>query len=141
MALPPPVERSQQASAASLERWKHQVLVVDDDPEVRRDTCELLHEEGYRTVAAWNGREAFGLLLTSTVTPSLIVLDLVMDTIDGPEFRRRQLQSPRFADVPILIVSGRPDGDASARALQADGFLPKPLDHSALAAEIKRILG
>ncbi|MEZ0228834.1 MAG: response regulator, partial [Planctomycetota bacterium] len=128
MAVPPRLDGSSPALQAKHNRWKHQILIVDDDPEHRRDTCELLHEEGYRTLAAWNGREAFGLLLTASAVPSLIVLDLVMDTVDGPEFRRRQLSTPRFADVPILVVSGRPDGEKAARELEADGFLAKPFD-------------
>ncbi len=123
-----------------LQRWTQQILVVDDDPEHRRDACELLHEEGYRTIAAWNGREAFGLLLTSTAAPSLIVLDLVMDAVDGQEFRRRQLQSPRFARIPVIVVSGRPDGEARARDLQADGFLAKPFDPADLASAVARVL-
>jgi CheY-like chemotaxis protein len=123
------------------ERHNKLIMVVDDDPEFRRDICGFLEDEGYRTIAAWNGREAFGLLLASAETPSLIILDLVMQTLDGREFRRRQLAHPRFAHVPVIVVSGTPDAESIISPLGAAGFLGKPLDADGLAAEVERVLG
>ncbi|MEZ0228403.1 MAG: response regulator [Planctomycetota bacterium] len=128
------------AGAVRENRAAKLILVVDDDPMFRRDVCGFLEDEGFRTVAAWNGREAFGLLLTALEVPSLIILDLVMDAVDGPEFRRRQRQKQRLAEIPVLIVSGDPDGELTAKALHAAGFLGKPLDADKLVGEIDRIL-
>ncbi len=122
------------------ERASKLILVVDDDPMFRRDVCGFLEDEGFRTIAAWNGREAFGLLLSSVETPALVVLDLVMDSVDGREFRRRQALHARYSKIPVLIVSGSPDADQVAKDLAVTGWLPKPLDADALVREIDRIL-
>ena len=80
------------------------VLIVDDDEAVRRLLELLLTTSGYETVTATNGVE--GLEEMHRQLPCLVLLDIQMPTMDGFEFRRRQLADPHLARVPIVCLTG-----------------------------------
>src|SRR3954470_4702331 len=107
------------------------VLIVEDDPEVREMLRELLVTEGYYAVAAEDGLEALHLLRTvrhrAPELPCLVLLDLRMPRLSGHEFRRAQLADPIVASVPIAIMSGATDAEAWAHALGAVATLTKPI--------------
>jgi CheY-like chemotaxis protein len=79
------------------------VLVVDDDFDIRQVLAEVLGDSGYSVVAARHGAEALEVL--KTVTPRLILLDLSIPTMDGVEFRKRQLRDPVIASNPTVAIS------------------------------------
>src|SRR5712671_3769124 len=105
------------------------VLIVEDDPEVREMLRELLATEGFYAVAAEDGLEALHLLRTvrhrAPDTPCLVLLDLKMPRLSGNEFRRAQLGDPIVASVPIAVISGAADADERAHALGAVATLIK----------------
>jgi CheY-like chemotaxis protein len=107
------------------------VLVIEDDDGVSLSVATLLRDEGY-TVEVVNGGTAAMRRLESGPLPSLILLDLMMPDMDGIEFRRRQLADPRFAEIPVIILSARPDVGYQAARLRADDFLRKPMSFEAL---------
>ncbi|MET0341610.1 MAG: response regulator [Polyangiales bacterium] len=113
------------ACAPSEARSTSSVMVIDDDDDVRSAVNYVLRDAGYQVQLASNGREALDLLEHSHA-PDLIVLDLVMPHMDGWEFRVEQRRDPRLAEVPVLVLSA--DSSHKARAIDADGWLPKPLD-------------
>lgn len=106
------------------------VLVVDDEPDIRELVCEILQFVGYSVLTASNGREALERLRGADL-PGLILLDLMMPTMNGWEFRAEQLKDPRISSIPVVVVTG--DGNASekARLLSATSYVMKPfhLDH------------
>jgi len=104
------------------------LLVVDDDPEVRRLTESLLTAHGYHVVVAAHGKD--GLQRLRERCPDLIVLDLNMPVMDGWEFRseQRYLSDKKCAAVPVLIMTGDDDAATRANTLQAAGIIMKPLD-------------
>jgi CheY-like chemotaxis protein len=110
------------------------VLVVDDDPAVRNSVKWLLESEGYQVVTAPNGRRAINLLLRG-LRPCLILLDLMMPGTDGWTFRRLQLGDARFADIPVVVYSGRGN-----QGVELPGVvqLAKPADAEVLLGVVSR---
>lgn len=102
------------------------VLVVDDDFDVREALCEVLTECGFDVTAASDGQEAL-TLLQGGLSPSVILLDLMMPRMDGAELRTRLLEEPAFARLPVILLTA--DRRSEARPLvTADAFLRKPVD-------------
>ena len=118
------------------------VLIVEDDPEVREMITALLATEGFYTVAAGDGLEALHLLRTvrhrAPDAPCLVLLDLKMPRLGGTEFRRAQLDDPTVANVPIVVMSGATDLEQRAEAMGAVATLTKPLDFDVLIEVVKR---
>jgi CheY-like chemotaxis protein len=118
------------------------VLIVEDDPEVREMIRQLVSTEGFHAVAAVDGLEALHLLRTvrhrAPNAPCLILLDLKMPRLGGNEFRRAQLGDPTVANVPIAVMSGATDLEQRAAAMGAVATLAKPLDVDVLIDVVKR---
>jgi CheY-like chemotaxis protein len=106
------------------------VLLVDDDPELGLMLATTLELENKQVIVAANGQEAFNLALRHH--PAVIVLDLMMPTMSGEEFRNVQVATPEIKNIPVLVVSAHHDGAAIARRMNVDGYLPKPIDFDAL---------
>jgi CheY-like chemotaxis protein len=102
------------------------VLVVDDDPDVRRFTQTLLCANGYSVIVADHGRDAIRRLRGHC--PDLIVLDLNMPVMDGWDFcaAQRALADAHRAAAPVLVMSGDDDAERHAHALHAVGVVKKP---------------
>jgi signal transduction histidine kinase len=113
------------------------VLVVEDDRDIRETLTTLLGSDGYLVGACANGREALETLRRGRPT-DVILLDLMMPIMDGWEFRVRQKEDPRLASIPVLVLSA--DGTPKATAIDADGYLRKPIDYAALIRTIERTL-
>ncbi len=112
------------------------VLVVDDDPTVRAAAALTLEAEGYEVRCAAHGREALERLRQER--PDLIVLDMMMPVMDGWELLDKLKREPRWAGIPVVIVSAAESGRARAAALQAADYLQKPVATQDLAARVKR---
>ena len=80
------------------------VLVVEENIDVREAMTAFLEGEGYHVVGAANGREALVQLRTSVIF-CVVLLDLGMPVMDGWEFRAQQLGEPAMASIPVVIVS------------------------------------
>jgi len=107
------------------------IMIIEDDPDVRSALVELLADEGYPTRAVSNGAEALGEL--EHAAPRLILLDLLMPVMDGWTFRAHQLDDPEWARIPVVVLSAIA-GVESAASLAADAYLAKP-------AFAERVLG
>jgi CheY-like chemotaxis protein len=118
------------------------VLIVEDDPQIREMLRELLATAGFHTVAAQDGLEALHLLRTvrhrAPHTPCLVLLDLKMPRLGGNEFRRAQLGDPTVANVPIAVMSGAADLEQRGAAMGAVATLAKPLDVDVLMQVVRR---
>jgi len=118
------------------------VLIVEDDPEVREMVRELLATAGFHTIAAPDGLEALHLLRAvrhrAPDAPCLVLLDLKMPRLGGNEFRRAQLGDPTVANVPIAVMSGADDLEQRGAAMGAVAILAKPLDVDVLMEVVKR---
>jgi DNA-binding response OmpR family regulator len=100
------------------------ILVVDDEPPIRRLLLVALEAEGYAVRTAPDGESA--LLATRDSMPGLIVLDLGLPGMSGDAFLR--LIRSDGLDVPVIVVSAKLDGPAVAARAGANAYLSKPFD-------------
>lgn len=115
------------------------VLVVEDDVTFRRDLCGAIEDEGFAAVGASNGTDALHWLESGTIAPSVIVLDLVMEGMDGEALLARLAQSRTFKGIPVVLISGRPDVAEVAERVRARGVLAKPFLPDELLRVVKKL--
>jgi CheY-like chemotaxis protein len=117
------------------------VLIVEDDAPTRDMLATLLATQGFHPVAAEDGLEALHLLRTvrrrAPDIPCLVLLDLTMPRLGGPEFRRAQLGDPTVAGVPVAVMSGAIDAAERARELGAVATVMKPIDLDLLLGVVR----
>jgi CheY-like chemotaxis protein len=107
--------------------------LVEDDPDIRGAVAEILQEEGFAVVVACNGYEGLARLV-QMARPCLILLDMNMPVLDGPEFMARVREDPDLRACTVLILTAQ----RIAPPLGADGFLRKPFDIEDLLAAVER---
>lgn len=110
------------------------VMLVDDDEIIREMISEILVTKGYVVLQAGNGQEAVEVLITAERLPSVLLLDMAMPTMDGPEFLRLRAQDPILKEIPVVAVSGSPPPKAADQEIE--GFLRKPVEVSQLLEAI-----
>lgn len=101
------------------------VLVIDDNDDIRECLAELLEDEGYEVTTSENGEQAREILQQKR--PCLVIMDLMMPVLDGWALRAWMLAQPDLADIPVLLLSARPDVDEEAHRLRAVAGLTKPM--------------
>lgn len=113
------------------------ILVVDDDAVTRHILFDYLHRAGYQPVTASSGEEALERL--KTLTPALVLLDLVLPDADGYEVLRAIRADERVRDVPVVVLTALEGDEEIARAFEegADDFLHKPFRNAELIARIR----
>ncbi len=115
------------------------VLIVEDDAALRRLYQRVLSLEDFSVLQAVDGREALKML-DQSACPDLVLMDLSMPTMDGPDFIRALRKHPKCSRVKVMIVSGWDDVAARAEALGADGYIRKPVDLNDLQREVARLI-
>lgn len=100
-----------------------QVLVVEDDSNIREVLKLALEFEGYEAILAKNGRE--GLDVLPSIKPGLILLDLMMPVMNGWEFVDEIKKHPVYKNIPIVVVSAYSE---RAKAIECNQFVQKPLE-------------
>ncbi len=93
-----------------------QVLIVEDDEPTRSLMKRLLLNEGWKVREATNGREA--LEIVDEMTPSLVLLDLMMPEMDGIQFLRRFREDDTNQDIPVIVVTAKELTAEEERRLQ-----------------------
>jgi two-component system, OmpR family, KDP operon response regulator KdpE len=113
------------------------ILVVDDEPPIRKLLRMGLTSQGYEVLDAPNGKAALDLLASK---PDLVILDLGLPDIDGLELLRRMRQ--RQEGLPIVVLSSRGDeaGKVAALDLGADDYVTKPFGMDELFARMRAAL-
>lgn len=116
------------------------ILIVDDEPHMRRVTELSLRRGGYDILIGRNGRE--GLELARLRQPELIVMDVLMPEMDGLTALRELKNDPATAGIPVVLLSARghillPDEAGSCGAAL---FLTKPFSPTQLLAEVRRLI-
>jgi DNA-binding response OmpR family regulator len=116
------------------------VLVVEDEPLVRRLARRALEEHGYTVLEASDGREALAKLANPEQSIGLVLSDLVMPRMSGRELG--QEISRRFPGVPVLFMSGYTGEDVRRRGLLEGSapFVQKPFTPEGLARRVRTLL-
>ncbi|HEX5338890.1 MAG TPA: response regulator [Gallionella sp.] len=128
-------------SNGAVMRERPMVMVVDDDEFQRQLIERLLQAERYRLVFASDGIEALNIL--RKLRPDLILMDFMMPDMDGMETTQRLKANPRFAGIPVIMVTGKSEGKVVMDSLKAGAvdFVVKPIDRATLISKIHRVLG
>jgi DNA-binding NtrC family response regulator len=113
-----------------------EVMVIDDDADIRDTLSMLLERHGFRVITAANGKDALRWL-HGGARPALILLDLMMPEVSGEEFRRLQLADGALATIPVVVLSGVGRIDLVAQSIGVD-VLPKPIELTKLVETVKR---
>jgi two-component system, OmpR family, KDP operon response regulator KdpE len=113
------------------------VLVVDDEPQIRRALRTSLEAHGYEVAAVGTGEE--GVLGTAEQAPDLVLLDLGLPDLDGTEVIRR---IRTFSEVPVIVLSVREAQSDKVAALDvgADDYVTKPFAMGELLARARAAL-
>jgi DNA-binding response OmpR family regulator len=114
-----------------------QVLIAEDDDHMRDALQELLVSEGYRVITAEDGLEALDWM--SRVSVDLVIVDILMPGLGGPELIRRLRETSEWAGVPILVLSGYADL-ARYRDLPVNDVQLKPFKLGDLLHKIKELV-
>ncbi len=134
------VERVQRALSESGQR---RVLVIEDDPSIRRLLSANLSNRGFEPIEAADGES--GLRLADERHPDLVILDLHLPGIDGFTVLQRLKHTPTTAATPVIAVTGNEGLLLGARArvlaLGASDFVEKPFEMNALIDEIRTLTG
>lgn len=110
--------------------------MVEDDADVREGLTELLREYSFEVNAACEGRAA--LALVSHTRPDVILLDALMEGMDGREFLDEQRRRPELADIPVIVITGLPP--QLVGSMGAAAILSKPFHIEDLLGAIRTAL-
>lgn len=126
-----------------------EILVVDDDPDIRLTLKDILEAHGYAVRTAKNGQEALEML--NVWVPDLMILDIMMTTdMEGFEVAYKIKASPRLSRMPIIMLTGflekvRANGpeefvEIMEEEWPAKWLFEKPVEPKKLLAKIKDVL-
>ena len=101
------------------------VLLVEDDPALRRYLEVVLERDGYEVLSAGDGLEAMKFLLTARV--DVVVTDALMPNLDGYQLCRFVRNSPHLAHLPIILLSALDPKNTTDESEQVNAFLAKPV--------------
>jgi CheY-like chemotaxis protein len=115
------------------------ILYVDDDPILREFAVVNLATERASVDTAADGRAALAAI--SGAPPDLVLLDLDMPEMDGFQVLEALRADPKFADLPVIVVTGREDVEAVDRAFAvgATSFVVKPLNWRLLSHQLRYV--
>lgn len=114
------------------------VLIVDDEFGLADITADLLTEAGYEVALAINGK--LGLASLATRRADIVLTDLMMPVMDGPEMIRRMRADPSLASIPAILMTALPEAVPTGAAGQHDAVLVKPYSITELIETIHQLL-
>jgi len=117
------------------------ILIIEDDEEVRENIETLLIEEGYGVIASVNGEE--GIRMTKENHPDLILCDIMMPGLNGYDVLRKLLMDPSVSNIPVVYLTAKVEKDdiEYGRQLGAAEYISKPFKAAELLSTIQILLG
>ncbi|VXD23664.1 Adenylate/Guanylate Cyclase [Planktothrix serta PCC 8927] len=115
------------------------VLVVDDNPDLRRYVSKILRQSGYNVVVACNGAEGFEI--AQRYQPEVIITDLMMPLVSGLDLIRLIRENPELKGTPMILLTAKADEETRLEGVErgADAYLSKPFNDRELLAEVKNL--
>lgn len=116
------------------------ILIVEDSLTQAMLLKHLLEDKGYEVTTAASGIEALNIL--KTLTPALIVSDIVMPEMDGFELTRAIKLNPTVADIPVILLTALSDPEDVIRGLEAkvDFYITKPYNGEFLLSKVESVV-
>ncbi|MEO9964157.1 MAG: response regulator [Reichenbachiella sp.] len=108
------------------------ILIIEDNTEVRENTCEILELAGYQVMTVVNGKE--GVEVAQKDRPDLIICDIMMPELDGYGVLHILSKNPDTSDVPFIFLTAKAEKAdfRKGMSLGADDYLTKPFEESEL---------
>lgn len=118
-----------------------QVLYVEDEADIREMTEFALEDEGFELVLCGAGQEA--LEKAPSLTPDLILLDVMMPGMDGPSVLKMLRQQPHLINTPAIFMTAKVQPSEIKQLLSygAVGVIAKPFDPMTLGGKIRELIG
>lgn len=128
-------------SSNRMEQKKETLLIVDDSKLQRVVLMQAL-KDAFELIEATSGEECLELVERGEAQIDLVLLDLVMPGIDGFEVLRRRALSPKFAGIPVVVLTTSDDNETQVEAFQlgAREFLNKPVKPEIAVSRINNVL-
>jgi DNA-binding response OmpR family regulator len=114
------------------------VLIVDDEFGLADIVADLLTEAGYDVALAINGQ--LGLASLATRRADIVLTDLMMPVMDGPELIRRMRADAKLAAIPTVLMTALPEAVPTGEGAMHDAVLVKPFGIVELLATIHQLL-
>ncbi|MDD1701995.1 MAG: response regulator [Methanoregula sp.] len=117
----------------------HTILIVDDSPFIVEGLAAILKRKGYNTLTAHGGDEC--LVLLQTVVPDLVLLDIMMEPMDGWETLDHIKSNPTTKEIPVLMFSAKKitPAEAEEHSINIENFVSKPVSPAQLLESIQKI--
>jgi len=112
------------------------ILVVDDDPDIRTALKLLLKKAGYEAETASGKEEAFNKI--EVFRPCVILLDILLSGFDGRSICKQIKASVLTRHIPVIMFSAHPSAIGNIESYGADDFISKPVSTEKLLATISR---
>jgi two-component system, cell cycle sensor histidine kinase and response regulator CckA len=121
-------------------RGSETILLVEDEEPLRRLCTEFLEQLGYHMLSAPNGKEAIALVETYPAKIDLLITDVLMPELPGPELARA-LVAMR-PELKVIFISGYSDGSLTPNGVLSPGtiLVQKPFTIKALTAKLREVL-
>ena len=119
---------------------KKTILLVDDEPNLRELLRHMLELGGFEVVEAENGVD--GLEKVEVCLPDIIILDVMMPHMDGVTMCKKLRAIPKFAELPVIMLSGKTQHKAVEEGLAAGAnqYLCKPITVDELIKNVRTFL-
>jgi two-component system OmpR family response regulator len=116
------------------------ILVVDDSPFIVDVFINMLERGGYRAIASYSGQECLDIL--KEVTPDLILLDIMMEPMDGWETLEHVKNNPDTKEIPVLMLTAKQltSEEAQEYGMYIEDYVLKPITHRELYETIEHVL-
>jgi signal transduction histidine kinase/CheY-like chemotaxis protein len=140
-ATPPRQEELPVPASKEFPGGTETVLLVEDEQSVRNLCASFLDQSGYRVLAASSGEEALDIAKGHKERIDLLLTDVVMPGMNGPELANRL--AAIHAETKVLFTSGYTDDAIVRHGVMGDGvdFIGKPYSLSALAIKVREVIG
>jgi Response regulators consisting of a CheY-like receiver domain and a winged-helix DNA-binding domain len=116
------------------------ILIVDDEKDIVELVSYNLEKEGFKTVKAYDGEAALGMVRSAK--PDLMILDLMLPKMNGLDVCRAIRRNPETANLPIIMLTAKGDEIDKIIGLEigADDYVTKPFSVKELIARVRTIL-
>jgi twitching motility two-component system response regulator PilH len=117
------------------------ILLIDDSPQILTLYYDVLTAHGFNVITANNGQA--GIVAAQKQQPDLILLDVVMPGIDGPETSQQLLADPKTANIPVMFMTSMitEQEEVAARGQGGRAFISKGSEPSEIVKKVRQALG
>jgi two-component system, OmpR family, alkaline phosphatase synthesis response regulator PhoP len=118
------------------------ILIIEDDADIAESLEYNFKREGFKTIVAESGEKGFRLALDETVSPALIILDLMLPGMNGMDVCRKLRRDPVTEKIPVVMLTAKAAEADKVAGLEmgADDYVVKPFSFKELIARIRAVL-